>query len=51
MAPGGVNMQGMRRSSGKKYTSEVVRMLFGVMLFILVIGIWAYLWVPPSSLF
>lgn len=44
-------MQEMRWSSGKEYTSEVVRMLFGVILFILVIGIWVYLWVPPSSLF
>jgi len=44
-------MQEIRWSSGREYANEVVRILFGVMLFILVIGIWAYLWVPPLGLF
>jgi hypothetical protein len=43
--------QGIRWSLGKEYASSLVRTLFGVMLFILVIGIWVYLWVPPVSLF
>ena len=43
--------QEIRWSSGKEYASEFVRVLFGVTLFILVIGIWVYLWIPPVSLF
>ena len=31
--------------------SQVARVVVGIVLFILVIGIWVCLWVPPSPIF
>jgi hypothetical protein len=44
-------MQEMRWTPGKGRMSGVVRVIVGVVLFILVTGIWACLWVPPSPIF
>jgi len=46
---GGVNVQKMKwTSSGRERMSEVARIFVGTVLFALVIGIWVYLWVPPT---
>jgi hypothetical protein len=44
-------MQEMRWTPGKGRMSGVARAIVGVALFILVTGIWACLWVPPSPIF
>jgi len=35
----------------KERMSQVARVVVGIVLFILVIGIWVCLWVPPSPIF
>jgi hypothetical protein len=44
MVFGGVMMQSTR-------VSEVARVIVGISLFALVIGLWVCLWVPPLSIF
>ena len=44
-------MQEMRLTPGKERMSGVVRVIVGIVLFVLVIGVWACLWVPPSPTF
>ena len=44
-------MQGTRYTPGKERKSEVVQVIVGVVLFILLTGIWACLWVPPPPIF
>jgi hypothetical protein len=39
------------QTSGKDSVSEIARVLFGVVLFLLVTGLWVSLWVPPASTF
>jgi hypothetical protein len=51
VAFGGVTMQETRWTPGRERMSGVARVLVGVVLFILVTGIWACLWVPPSPIF
>jgi hypothetical protein len=41
-------MQTGKRMSGRGTMHEVVQALMGIALFILVTGVWACLWVPPS---
>jgi hypothetical protein len=41
----------MTQTSDRGSVSEITRVLFGVVLFILVIGLWVSLWVPPASTF
>lgn len=40
-------MQGTRQTPEKERTSEVAQVIVGVVLLILLTGIWACLWVPP----
>jgi len=44
-------MQEVRLTPGKERMSGIDRVILGVILFVLVIGIWVYLWVPPSLFF
>lgn len=44
-------MQGMRHTPEKETASEVAQVIVGVVLFILLTGIWACLWVPPPPIF
>jgi hypothetical protein len=39
------------QTSDRGSVSEIARALFGVVLFILVIGLWVSLWVPPTPTF
>lgn len=39
-------MQKVRLTSRKERISEIARVILGVVLFVLVIGIWVCLWVP-----
>jgi hypothetical protein len=32
----------------KESSGRLARMTIGIILFVLLIGLWAYLWVPPS---
>ena len=41
-------MQTGKRMSERGAMHEVVRALMGIALFMLVTGVWACLWVPPS---
>jgi type II secretory pathway component PulM len=45
---GGVNVQEIKWS-GKERVSEGIRILVGTVLFVLTVGIWVYLWVPPPG--
>jgi hypothetical protein len=40
-------MQRMRYTPERERMSQVAQVIVGVVLFILLIGIWACLWVPP----
>jgi hypothetical protein len=51
MALGGVTMQIMRYTPGREIMSQVARVLVGIVLFILMTGLWVCLWVPPSPVF
>lgn len=42
-------MQAIRWTSEIGSTKEIVRVVMGIVLFILVTGIWACLWVPPPT--
>jgi uncharacterized membrane protein len=44
-------MQQVTQTSGRSSMSEIARVLFGIGLFILVIGLWVSLWVPPTPTF
>ena len=44
-------MQGTRYTPGKERKSETAQVIVGVVLFILLTGIWACLWVPPPPIF
>jgi len=44
-------MQEVKRTLGKERTSEIAQVIMGIVLLILVTGIWACLWVPPSPIF
>jgi hypothetical protein len=44
-------MQEVKWSSERKGMNGVVRTLIGIVLLVLVIGVWVCLWVPPSSAF
>lgn len=44
-------MQETRYTPEKERTSEVAQVVVGIVLIILVIGFWAYLWVPPPPIF
>jgi len=48
---GGVAMQETRYRPEKERMSEVAQVIVGVVLFILLTGFWAYLWVPPPPIF
>jgi hypothetical protein len=41
-------MQTGKRMSERETMQEVVRALMGIVLFMLVTGVWACLWIPPS---
>jgi type II secretory pathway component PulM len=41
-------MQTGKRMSERETMQEVVRALMGIVLFMLVAGVWACLWIPPS---
>ena len=51
MAFGGVTMQEIRWTPGRERMSGVARVIVGIVLFILVVGVWTCLWVPPSPVF
>jgi hypothetical protein len=40
-------MQGTRWTPERERVGEVAQVILGVVLFILLTGIWACLWVPP----
>ncbi|MEA3339983.1 MAG: hypothetical protein U9R15_08460 [Chloroflexota bacterium] len=44
-------MQRTNRMSGATGPNEVVRLIVGIISLILVTGLWAYLWIPPSPVF
>jgi hypothetical protein len=44
-------MQEMELTAGKTGIGEIVRILVGVALLVLVVGIWVCLWVPPTPPF
>jgi hypothetical protein len=44
-------VQEMKWTSGKERMSEIARVLVGIVLFVLVVGIWVCLWVPPTPNF
>jgi hypothetical protein len=46
MAWGGVAMQGIGWTPERKRRAEVAQVIVGVILFSLLMGLWAYLWVP-----
>ena len=51
MATRGVDRQGMRWMLEGVNVREMAQLILGLVLFILLAGIWAYLWVPPSPVF
>lgn len=51
MAFGGVVVQKSQQLSAKEKASEVALVILCIVLFILVAGVWACLWVPPSFTF
>jgi hypothetical protein len=48
---GGVAMQGIGWTPESERRAEVAHVIMGVLLFILVMGIWTCLWVPPPPIF
>jgi hypothetical protein len=48
MAFGGMNVQETKWTCERKIMSGIVRILMGIVLLVLVVGIWACLWVPPA---
>jgi hypothetical protein len=44
-------MQGFNRTSASARTVQLARVFLGFILFALVIGLWACLWVPPWPIF
>jgi hypothetical protein len=44
-------MQEMKLTTGKTGVGEITRILVGVTLLVMVIGIWVCLWVPPTPSF
>jgi hypothetical protein len=44
-------MQKIALTSGETGVGEIARILAGVVLLVLVIGIWVCLWVPPTPPF
>jgi hypothetical protein len=48
---GGVTMHEMELTAGKTGIGEIARILVGVALLVLVVGIWVCLWVPPTPSF
>ncbi len=44
-------MQEMIQTPQSERMSEVARVSVGIILFVLVIGIWVCLWIPPPSFF
>jgi hypothetical protein len=44
-------MQGTRWTPDRERRGEVAQVIVGVVLFILLAGIWACLWVPPPPIF
>jgi hypothetical protein len=46
MALGGVTMQEMRVAPGKARLGEIAQVIVAIVLFSLLMGLWAYLWVP-----
>jgi hypothetical protein len=44
-------MQGFNRTTISATTVRLARVFLGFILFALVIGLWACLWVPPWSVF
>ena len=44
--PGGVTMQGTRSTLNRSKRGQVARVVVGVALLALLMGLWAYLWVP-----
>jgi hypothetical protein len=51
MVSGGVVVQKSQQLSGKEKASEVALVILCIVLVILVTGVWACLWVPPSFTF
>jgi len=51
MVSGGVVVQKSQRLSAKEKAGEVALVILCTVLFILVTGVWACLWVPPSFTF
>ena len=51
MALGGTTMQETGRALAADRTGQVARAILGVVLLILLAGIWACLWVPPWPIF
>jgi hypothetical protein len=51
MATRGVDRQGTRWMLEGEKVREMVRLILGLVLFVLLAGIWAYLWVSPSPVF
>jgi type II secretory pathway component PulM len=41
----------LSETSGRERMSEIARMIVGITLLVLVVGIWVCLWVPPSPIF
>jgi hypothetical protein len=48
---GGVTMQKMELTAGKTGIGEIARIVVGVTLLVLVVGVWVCLWVPPPPHF
>jgi hypothetical protein len=44
-------MQRTRWTPERERMGKVAQVIIGVVLFILLTGIWAYLWVPPPPIF
>ncbi len=46
---GGVNVQETKWTpAGRDRVRETARIFVGTVLFVLLVGIWVYLWVPPT---
>jgi hypothetical protein len=45
---GGIKMQEAKWTMPRKNTGALARVTVGIILFVLLIGLWACLWVPPS---
>jgi hypothetical protein len=44
-------MDQVTQTSGRGSKGEIARVLFGIGLFVLLIGLWVSLWVPPTPTF